>query len=143
MTKQNKFVLNSNLNFIQLKLFDFENEVIDPNEIIDKRLNKTPEIKNNNQKLFLDENNTFSYVNPVCPVCGSHKIIKKGKITKTKQNINGKTTEFNEQQYKCKKCGKRFGIKNNPLIKNNKHFLEEITLKILEIMEIGYQSLRK
>lgn len=143
MTKQNKFVLNSNLNFIQLKLFDFENEKIDPNEIIEKRLNKTSKIKNNNQKLFLDENNTFSYVNPVCPVCESHKIIKKGKITKTKQNINGKTTEFNEQQYKCKKCGKRFGIENNPLIKNNKHFLEEITSKIPEIMEIGYQSLRK
>lgn len=98
MTKQNKFVLNTNINFIQLKLFDFKNEKINPNEIIEKRLNKRPKIKNNNQKLFLDENNTFSYVNPVCPVCGSHKIIKKGKITKIKQNINGKTTKFNEQQ---------------------------------------------
>ena len=34
------------------------------------------------EKLFLDENNVFSYVNPVCPVCGSHKIIKKGNIVK-------------------------------------------------------------
>lgn len=143
MTKQNKFVLNTNINFIQLKLFDFKNEKINPNEIIEKRLNKRPKIKNNNQKLFLDENNTFSYVNPVCPVCGSHKIIKKGKITKIKQNINGKTTKFNEQQYKCKKCGKRFGIENNPIIKDNKHFLKEIIDKIPEIMEIGYQSLRK
>ena len=143
MSKQNKFVLNTNINFIQLKLFDFENEEIDPNEIIEKRLNKIPKITNNNPKLLLDENNTFSYVNPICPVCGSYTIIKKGKITKIKQNINGKTTEFNEQQYKCKKCGKRFGIENNPLIKNNKHFLEEITLKIPDIMEIGYQSLRK
>ncbi|AMK16015.1 transposase [Methanobrevibacter olleyae] len=79
MTKQNKFVLNTNINFIQLKLFDFKNEKINPNEIIEKRLNKRPKIKNNNQKLFLDENNTFSYVNPVCSVCGSHKIIKKRK----------------------------------------------------------------
>ncbi|SFL49765.1 hypothetical protein SAMN02910297_01049, partial [Methanobrevibacter olleyae] len=62
MTKQNKFVLNTNINFIQLKLFDFKNEKINPNEIIEKRLNKRPKIKNNNQKLFLDENNTFSYV---------------------------------------------------------------------------------
>ncbi len=35
---------------------------------------------------------------------------------KNKQNTNGKTTEFKEQQYQCKKCGKKFGIYNNPLI---------------------------
>ena len=73
-----------------------------------KRLNKTPNFENTNQKLFLDENNIFSYVNPICPVCGAHKIIKKCTITKNKQNINGKITEFKEQQYQCKKCGKKF-----------------------------------
>lgn len=36
------------------------------------------------------------------------KLSKKGTITKNKQNINGKTTEFKEQQYQCKKCGKKF-----------------------------------
>ena len=45
-------------------------------------------------KLFLDENNTFKYDDPICPVCGSHKIIKKGTIK--------------EQQYQYKKCGKKF-----------------------------------
>ena len=98
MTKQNKFALNSNLTFIQLKLFDFSEEKIDYEKIISERLNKSPNIENTNQKLFLDENNIFSYVNPICQVCGSHKIIKKGTITKNKQNINGKTTEFKEQQ---------------------------------------------
>ena len=38
--------------------------------------------------------NTFKYDDPICPVCGSHKIIKKGTIK--------------EQQYQCKKCGKKF-----------------------------------
>ena len=108
MSKQNKFVLNSNLNFIQLKLFDFSEEKIDYEKIISERLNKSPNIENTNQKLFLDENNIFSYVNPICPVCGTHKIIKKCTITKNKQNINGKITEFKEQQYQCKKCGKKF-----------------------------------
>lgn len=98
MIKQNKFALNSNLNFIQLKLFDFSEEKIDYEKIISKRLNKSPNIENTNQKLFLDENNIFPYVNPICQVCGAHKIIKKGTITKNKQNINGKTTEFKEQQ---------------------------------------------
>ena len=143
MTKQNKFVLNSNLTFIQLKLFDFSEEKIDHEKIISERLNKSPNIENTNQKLFLDENNIFSYVNPICPVCGAHKIIKKGTITKNKQNINGKTTEFKEQQYQCKKCGKKFGIYNNPLIGKNKQFLQEIMDKIPGILKIRYQSLRK
>ena len=143
MKKQIKTVLNNNIDFIQLKLFDFSKEKIDPKKIILERLNKDPKIKNTNQKLFLDENNTFKYDNPICPVCGSHKIIKKGTITKNKQNNNGKTTKFKEQQYQCKKCNKKFGINNNPLIKNNKHYLQEIIDKIPEIMKIGYQSLRK
>ena len=66
----------------------------------------------------------------ICPVCGSHKIIKKGTITKNKQNINGNITEFREQQYQCKECNKKFGINNNPLIDNNKQFLQEIIDKI-------------
>lgn len=67
MTKQNKFTSNTNLNFIQLKLFDFSEEKIDYEKIISERLNKSPNIENTNQKLFLDENNIFSYVNPICP----------------------------------------------------------------------------
>lgn len=143
MTKQTKSVLNNNLDFIQLKLYDFSDEKIDHEKIISERLNKKPKIENTNQKLFLDENNTFKYDNPICPVCGSHKIIKKGTITKNKQNINENIIEFREQQYQCKKCNKKFGIINNPLIKNNKHYLQEIIDKIPEIMKIGYQPLRK
>lgn len=62
MTKQNKFIPNSNLNFIQLKLFDFSEEKIDHEKIISERLNKSSNIENTNQKLFLDENNIFSYI---------------------------------------------------------------------------------
>ena len=80
MTKQNKIVLNSNIDFIQLKLCDFSDEEIDQEKIISERLNKTPNLENTNHKLFLDANNTFKYDNPICPVCGSHKIIKKGTI---------------------------------------------------------------
>ena len=99
MTKQKIFAPNSNLNFIQLKLLDFSDENIDQEKIISERSNKVPNFENTNQKLFLDENNTFKYDIPICPNCGAHKIIKKGTITKNKPNINGKTTEFKEQQY--------------------------------------------
>ena len=143
MTKQILNALNSNIDFIQLKLFDFSDEKINQEKIISERLNKNSNIENTNQKLFLDEDNTFKYDDPICPVCGSHKIIKKGTITKNKQNINGNITEFKEQQYQCKKCGKKFGIKNNPLIGEHKQFLQEIIDKIPGIMKIGYQSLRK
>ena len=43
----------------------------------------------------------------------------------------------------AKKCNKKFRIYNNPLIKDNKQFLQEIMDKIPGIMKIGYQSLRK
>ena len=59
MTKQKIFAPNSNIDFIQLKLCDFSDEKFDREKIISERLNKNPEIKNTNHKLFLDENNTF------------------------------------------------------------------------------------
>ena len=46
MTKQNKIVLNSNIDFIQLKLCDFSDEEIDQEKIISERLNKTPNLEN-------------------------------------------------------------------------------------------------
>ena len=41
------------------------------------------------------------------------------------------------------KCGKKFGIKNNPLIEEHEQFLQEIMIKISLIIKIRYQSLRK
>ena len=41
------------------------------------------------------------------------------------------------------KMWKKFGIKNNPLIREHKQFLQEIMDKIPGIMKIKYQSLRK
>ncbi len=73
MPNINKSFPNSNLDFIQLKLFDFAEEKIDQEKIISERLNKVPNFENTNQKLFLDENKTFKYDNPICPNCGPHK----------------------------------------------------------------------
>lgn len=56
-------------------------------KIISEILNKTPNFENTNHKLFLDENNTFKYDNPICSVCWSLKIIKKG-------TINEKQTKY-------------------------------------------------
>ena len=59
MPNINKSILNSNLEFIQLKLFDFSSEKINQEKIISERLNKVPYFENTNLKLFLDKNNTF------------------------------------------------------------------------------------
>ena len=48
MTKQTLNVLNNNINFIQLKLYDFSDEKIDQEKIISERLNKNPKIENTN-----------------------------------------------------------------------------------------------
>ena len=48
MTKQILNVLNSNIDFIQLKLFDFSDEKIDQEKIISERLNKSSKIENTN-----------------------------------------------------------------------------------------------
>ena len=77
MPNINKSVLNSNLNFIQLKLYDFSDEKIDQEKIISERLNKVPNFENTNQKLFLDENNTFKYDNPICSNWCPIKLLKK------------------------------------------------------------------
>ena len=50
MSKQNKSALNSNIDFIQLKLYDFFDEKIDQEKIISERLNKTPNFENTNHK---------------------------------------------------------------------------------------------
>ena len=97
MTKQILNALNSNIDFIQLKLFDFSDEKIDPEKIISERLNKNSKIDNTNQKLFLDENNTFKYDNPICPVCGSHKIIKK-------RHNNKKQTKYQWKHHRIQRA---------------------------------------
>lgn len=61
MTKQNKFALNSNLNFIQLKLFDFSEEKIDYEKIISERLNKSPNIEKHNNIIYVPPK-TFSFL---------------------------------------------------------------------------------
>ena len=38
-------------------------------KIISEILNKTPNFENTNHKLFLDENTTFKYDNPIYSVC--------------------------------------------------------------------------
>ena len=106
MQTKNESISNNSIHFIQLKLFDFMDGKPTFKKTLNKRLNQESSLSND-YSLELDENNTFKYINPECPKCGSHKIIKKGTITKNKQNILGKSVEFKEQQYQCKSCNKK------------------------------------
>lgn len=82
----------SNIDSIQLNLFDFIPEGISKNEYIEskieERINSKPDFDVDNSKWALNDYNTFSYVNPVCPKCGSKKINKKGSVKRNKQGID-------------------------------------------------------
>ena len=74
-----------------------------------------------NQKLFLDENNTFKYDNTICSLCGSHKLIKKGALMKINKILMEKPQNLKNSNIGTKNVGK-FGIYNNPLIGEHKQF---------------------
>lgn len=128
---------------VQTKLTDYELFKEDFQKGIDKRLNKSPDLEINNPDLELDENNRLSYLNPVCPKCGSTNIIKKGPLHKEKINEKGDVINYQEQQYKCKDNGHRFGIYNNPLIKKGDRILRKIKDKTTEVIKQGHVSTRK
>lgn len=143
MNTENNHISNNSFNMIQYKLSDFEFYKPSFDEVLDERLNKTPDFEINDPEFELLENNLVRYINPECPECKSHKIIKYGVEHKEKINTAGKITEYQEQQYYCKKCYHRFGIKNNPLTTENSKFLTEIKDKCTTRLKEGYESLRQ
>ena len=52
MTKQKIFAPNSNIDSIQLKLFDFSDKKLIKKKIISERLTKVPNLENTNQTIF-------------------------------------------------------------------------------------------
>ena len=67
MKTTNKSISNNTINFIQLKLFDFDDGQPNFEDILNKRLNKDVSLKKNDYSMELDENNTFKYINPSSP----------------------------------------------------------------------------
>ncbi len=82
MPNINKSAPNNNLNFIQLKLFDFPDEKINHEKIISERLNKNLKIENTNQKLFWMKNNIVLRI-----------------LDKNLDNQNSGFTKYNETVY--------------------------------------------
>lgn len=136
----------SNIDSIQLNLFDFIPEGISKNEYIEskieERINSKPDLDVDNSKWALNDYNNFSYVNPVCPKCGSKKINKKGSVKRNKQGIDRNEFNYRLQTYECKKCKHRFTTHLDFLNKKHKCYINDIREKIKSIIEIGYVSLR-
>ena len=135
--------INDTLSVIQLKLSDFDGFKPAKVNRLNKVLGYESELKNYSSELFLDENDVFSYVNPVCPCCGSLKIKKDGKLNKSNINSKGLPFDYTIQLYECKECGKNFQTELIGLKDKNKHYINQIRELIPELLAEGYDSLRK
>lgn len=143
MTSEIITTLNSSIDSIQLKLSDFSKEKFDFEEILKERLNSPKTPRNMNQNLNLLENNHFDYVNPVCPYCNSHKVIKQEYRAR-----NPILAEFGQQtiyqrRYKCKVCGKKFTTSLDSVIKPRHHYADKCSDITKHLVQTAVRSVRK
>ena len=108
MTNEITSALSSSIGFIQLKLSDYDQEKIDFKTIIKERFQKVDTSRNVNQELELLEDTHMDYLNPVCPYCNSHKVIKQEYRDKNLILENQKPVKVYLRRYKCKSCKKKF-----------------------------------
>jgi transposase-like protein len=128
---------------IQLKLYDCGMEKISFERILKEKLKPPETPRNVNNNLNLLEDNHFEYVNPFCPSCSSHKVIKQ-----EYRQRNPILAEFGPQviyqrRYKCKECGRKFTTSLDSVIKPRHRYANICKDKAKFLMESGARSLRK
>jgi len=117
MTSTITSALSSSIEFIQLKLSDYDQKEIEFEKIIKERFQKVETNRNLNQKLELLENNHMDYINPVCPNCQSKKVNKQ-EYSKRKLIIPNQTPiKLYLRRYLCKSCNKKFTTSLESIIK--------------------------
>ncbi len=89
-------------------------------------------------ELELKENDLISFMNPMCPHCGSRKVVKNGTCIRKMEN----GTVFRVQRYICRECRYSF-VARPPNYGYGKHFPDEVRLPIKgkDIVEEGCESL--
>ena len=84
----------------------------------------------------LNENDLISFMNPICPHCGSRNVVKNGTCIRTMEN----GTVFRVQRYICRDCRYSF-VARPPNYGYGKHFPDDVREK--SIMTRVKTSLRK
>ena len=75
-------------------------------------------------ELELKENDLISFMNPMCPHCGSRKVVKNGTCIRKMEN----GTVFRVQRYICRECRYSF-VARPPNYGYGKHFPDEVRQK--------------
>lgn len=143
MTNEITSALKGCIDSIQLKLSDYVMEKIDFERILKERLTTVETPRNVNQNLNLLEEKHFEYVNPVCPSCSSHKIIKDGFRARNPILAEFGPQKIYQQRYKCNSCHKRFTTSLDSVIKPRHRYANICEDKAKYLIETGARSLRK
>ena len=143
MTNKVLSALKGNICHIQLKLSDFSKVDPEPSKIITDRFMESKKPHYINERLVLLPGNHFDLVKPICPSCGSDRVIKQEYYER-----NPILGEFGPQKiylrrYLCKKCGKKFITPLDSVVKPKHRYASVFSDSVDSIVKIGYHSLRK
>jgi len=134
----NKTAPNSNIKFIQLKL----NEFSDFDYVLEKRTHSSISSNNGVQDVIIKDDDYYEYDSPVCPECGSNKIIKQGNRSRIVNFPNSYKHEIFLKKYQCTNCGKYFQTELNGLLDKFKNYTNDFKDNVHEILKKGHQKCR-
>jgi transposase-like protein len=133
---------NTNICSLQLKVFDFGGEKIDFDEKLNNEFNPLIMEDDINNKIHMVNKNHFELLNPICPKCGEHKVIKEEYILANKKFKNRGKEKIYLRRYKCKKCKSKFQTKLKEFFEPGTSISTKIKDDIRNIAKKGYKSLR-
>lgn len=155
----NKALPILNVSEVQQKLFDFDdsgrenrnngqrNDLRKSNDFqskLDVGNYKHPEIKISDEyanKYFMDENGIIHSLNPICPHCNSHNVVKwsfYGRKVISEEYCG----EIIIRRYYCKKCNKTFMTDLKDQFDFHSNISNGLKEKALKIKELNWSSLR-
>lgn len=112
------------IRYVQYKLFDFSDGGPKPvNEVLYERLAQNP-VRTTIPQIELRDENHFEAVNPVCPECGSKRVIKQDWRRRTLKLSEFKTITIYYKRYKCVECGKKFPTQMDGIVKKGRQYSE-------------------
>jgi transposase-like protein len=143
MTNEIITTLSCCIGSMQLKLSDFGLKKPSFEKILTEKFQSPQNRLNVNKNLNLLVDNHFEYLNPVCPLCGSHHVNKQ-----EYQDRNPILGDFGSQKiylrrYLCKNCNKKFVTSLDSIIKPRHRYANVYIDNMKSLIETGYRSLRK
>ena len=133
---------NTNISSIQLNLFDFYDERLDFNKILNQKITGHTNLNLENE-VVLTSPNHFEFDTRRCPKCGKSTLIKKKFIPrKVIMDKIGDVTLYLKEYY-CKNCHKYSKVKLKNILEKYKKATISFKEKFIKKARTGRKSLRK